>query len=155
MIRKAKQKDIPTIIDLLIQVNMVHHNNRPDIFNGPATKYDKEELIVMMEDANTPIFVYTNEEDQVLGYAFCIFIQHKDDAILTDIKSLYIDDLCVDKDARGQHIGQKLYDYVVEYAKEKECYNVTLNVWAKNQSAIDFYKRMGLEPQKIGMEKIL
>ena len=43
-VRKATEKDIPKILDLLVQVDMVHHNGRPDIFKGPATKYDEEEL---------------------------------------------------------------------------------------------------------------
>jgi len=42
-----------------------------------------------------------------------------------------------------------------ESAKAENCYNVTLNVWAKNESAKKFYESCGLTPQKIGMEKIL
>ena len=92
---------------------------------------------------------------QILGYAFCVFQQHINDNILTDIKSLYIDDLCVDENCRGQHIGQQLYRYVLDYAKASGCYNVTLNVWACNENARKFYEKCGLVPQKIGMEKIL
>ena len=72
-----------------------------------------------------------------------------------DVKSLYIDDLCVDENIRGQHIGRQLYEYVLDYAKQSGCYNVTLNVWACNESARKFYEKCGLVPQKIGMEKIL
>ena len=44
MIRRARQEDIPGILDLLVQVDMVHHRGRPDLFKGPATKYSAEEL---------------------------------------------------------------------------------------------------------------
>lgn len=74
---------------------------------------------------------------------------------MTDIKTLYIDDLCVDETARGKHIGTSLYEYVLKYAKEQGCYNVTLNVWADNVNAVKFYEKIGLKIQKIGMEKIL
>ena len=37
-VRKATEKDILKLLDLLVQVDMVHHNGRPDIFKGPATK---------------------------------------------------------------------------------------------------------------------
>ena len=90
-----------------------------------------------------------------MGYAFCIFQQHIGSHILTDIKTLYIDDLCVDEILRGQHIGRQLYDYVVQFAKESGCYNVTLNVWSCNESAMHFYEKCGLKPQKICMEVIL
>ena len=44
-VRRATEKDIPRILELLVQVNMVHHLGRPDLFNGPATKYTEEELL--------------------------------------------------------------------------------------------------------------
>ena len=91
----------------------------------------------------------------MLGYAFCVFVQHVGDNILTDIKTLYIDDLCVDEEIRGQHVGRQLYEYVLGFAREQGCYNVTLNVWALNDGAIKFYEACGLKPQKIGMETIL
>ena len=75
--------------------------------------------------------------------------------ILTDIKTLYIDDLCVDERKRGRHIGKTLYDAVIAFAKEQECYNVTLNVWSLNENAMKFYQSCGMIPQKIGMETLL
>ena len=94
-------------------------------------------------------------EEGVKGYAFCVFKQHLNDTCVTDIKTLYIDDLCVDEHCRGQHIGRQLYEFVLQFAKESGCYNVTLNVWSCNPSAIKFYESCGLVPQKIGMEHIL
>ena len=155
MIRRAINEDIPGIMKLLVQVDMVHHNGRPDIFKGPATKYDEEQLKEIIKDDTKPIFVYVDEKGSVLGHAFCIFMQTKGHRILTDIKTLYIDDICVDENARGQHVGTKLFEYVSEFAKENEFYNITLNVWECNPTALEFYKKMGLVPQKYGMEMIL
>ena len=154
MIRFANIKDIPKILDLLAQVDLVHHNGRPDIFNI-GTKYNAQELEELMQDKERPILVETDENDMVLGYCFCIFQQHKNDSVLTDIKTLYIDDLCVDETLRGKHIGSKLFQVAMELAKENGCYNVTLNVWSCNPSALRFYERLGMTPQKIYMEKIL
>ena len=153
-IRYAEKKDKTRLGELLSQVLEVHHNARPDLFKGGAKKYTDEELDVILDDVNRPIFV-AEEEGKVLGYAFGIFVQHKNNNILTDVKTLYIDDLCVDEKLRGKGIGRSLYNYVVEYAKECGCYNVTLNVWADNRSALAFYESIGLHKQKIGMELIL
>ena len=49
MIRKAEVKDIPRIMELLLQVNMVHHIIRPDLFNI-GTKYTREELSGLFAD---------------------------------------------------------------------------------------------------------
>ncbi|MBQ8412223.1 MAG: GNAT family N-acetyltransferase [Lachnospiraceae bacterium] len=154
-IRRALISDMPGINKLLNQVLMVHHNGRTDLFKANVKKYTDEELANIIEDDTKPIFVAVDEKEEVLGYAFCVFQQHINNNILTDIKTLYIDDLCVDEDKRGMHIGKTLYDYVVEFAKTEKCYNITLNVWSCNESAMMFYESCGLVPQKVGMEKIL
>ncbi len=154
-IRTAQEKDIPRLLALLTQVDMVHHGGRPDLFRGPATKYTEQELRELLKDGRRPVFVWTDENDTVMGYAFCIFQRHIGDHVLTDILTLYIDDLCVDETARGRQIGTQLYEHVLSFAREKGCYNVTLNVWAFNEDALAFYRKRGLRPQKIGMEKIL
>ncbi len=154
MIRRAQKSDIESINKLLMQVLQVHHNGRPDIFKIGAKKYTDEELMNIIDDDLKPIFLY-EENGKVEGYCFCIFQQHINNNILTDIKTLYIDDLCVDEKSRGTHIGTKLYEYVKAFAKENGCYNVTLNVWSLNASALRFYEKCGLKPQKFGMEDIL
>ena len=151
-IRRAEPADRNRIMELLEQVNRVHYEGRPDLFR-PGTKYSEEELALLMGMENRPIFVYA-EEGQVLGYAFCI-LQRPNSRLMTDIRTLYIDDLCVDERCRGKHIGRRLYEYVKEYARAIGCYNLTLNVWALNGPAMAFYEKCGLVPQKVGMETIL
>ena len=155
VVRRAEEADIPKILELLIQVDMVHHNGRPDIFKGPATKYNEEQLRAIIADDNTPVFVCVDDDNIPMGHAFCIHKKVIGDNVLTDIKTLYIDDICVDEAARGKHVGKALYDHVIDYAKNAGYYNVTLNVWTCNPGAMKFYESMGLKPQKIGMEKIL
>lgn len=155
LIRRAKEENMDGINDLLMQVCLVHHQGRPDLFKYGAKKYTDEQLKAIIHDDTRPIFVALDESNRVLGYAFCIFQQHVDDNILTDIRTLYIDDLCVDENIRGQHIGSRLYEHVLAFAKESGCYNVTLNVWSLNESAMKFYQASGLKPQKVGMETIL
>ena len=154
-IRRARIADIDGINRLLYQVLGVHHAGRPDLFKKNVKKYTDDELIAIIGDDDRPVFCALDEREDLLGYAFCIFQQHKNSNILTDIKTLYIDDLCVDESARGRHIGKSLYEYVLAFARESGCYNVTLNVWTCNEGAMRFYEKMGLTPQKIGMETIL
>ena len=154
-IRRAMEKDMDGINNLLQQVCLVHHKGRPDLFKYGAKKYTDDQLKAIIHDDNRPIFTATDEDGKVLGYAFCIFQQHINDNILTDIKTLYIDDLCVDENIRGRHIGRQLYEAVLAFARKQGCYNVTLNVWSLNEPAMKFYESCGLKPQKVGMETIL
>ncbi len=155
LVRRAKEEDIPRILELLYQVDMVHHEGRPDLFKGPATKYNAEELEEIFKDDRTPVFVCVNEDGMVLGHLFGIFKQVLDDSVQTDIKTLYIDDICVDEKARGQGVGKTLYEFIRGFAKQEDCYNITLNVWSCNPGAMKFYESMGLVPQKIGLEEII
>lgn len=155
VIRRAQQQDMERINELLMQVCLVHHRGRPDLFRYGQKKYTDAQLAEIIQDDNRPVFVAVDEKNKVLGYAFCIFKQFLNHNIMTDIKTLYIDDLCVDETLRGQHIGKTLYEEVLKFAKAEGCYNVTLNVWSCNESAQKFYESCGLKPQKVGMETIL
>ena len=154
-IRKATERDIGGINALLYQVHRIHAEGRPDIFRLGNKKYNDDELRTIIADDNTPVFVAVDESETVLGYAFCIYKEVKDNASLMDRKTVYIDDLCVDSTLRGQHIGTALYDYVKAEAQKEGCVAVTLNVWCLNEGAMRFYERCGMSPLKVTMEKIL
>ena len=155
MIRRAEERDVPGIMRLLLQVNLVHHRGRPDLFKGPATKYTESELLSILSDDRTPVFVWADEEENVLAHCFCVFRREANSGLMTDVKTLYIDDLCVDENCRGQGIGRAMYAFVRDFARKMGCYHITLNVWTLNQPALRFYEGCGLKPQKIGMEEIL
>ncbi len=154
MIRKATHNDIPRILELLSQVNDVHAEGRPDFFIKGKRKYNEEDLLKIINDDTTPVFVCEGNGD-IKGYAFCVIQDLSQCDNLRPDKSLYIDDICVDENYRRHGVGKKLYEYVVQFAKEEGCFNITLNVWAKNLSAQAFYESMGMKVQKVCMEKIL
>ena len=154
-IRKAEKKDIPRILTLLGQVLQIHAELRPDIFISGTTKYTSCELEELLKQEDTPIYVAVNEDDLCIGYAFCQLKEQPFSNNMVPFKSLFIDDLCVDRQARGQHIGEGLFEYVKQQAKELGCYEVTLNVLAGNTSAECFYEKMGMKTKERQMEYIL
>ena len=154
MIRKATHNDIPRILELLSQVNDVHAEGRPDFFIKGKRKYNEEDLLKIINDDTTPVFV-CEENDDIKGYAFCVIQDLSQCDNLRPDKSLYIDDICVDENYRRHGVGKKLYEHVVQFAKEEKCFNITLNVWAKNPGAQAFYESMGMTVQKVCMEQII
>ena len=153
-IRRAEIRDIPGMIALLQQVGDVHHTIRPDIFRAGAQKYDEAALELLLQDENMPIFV-ADDGGFVAGYCFCQIRAYAGSSVLTDRKELYIDDLCVDENRRGQHVGRVLYDHATHFAKEIGCEFLTLNVWCGNDNAMKFYEKAGMNPRSITMEKKL
>lgn len=152
MIRKAEHKDIEKILDLLVQVCNVHADIRPDIFNHNMTKYTADELDEIMKDDTRPIFVLTDDSDAVLGYCFCMYEEVKGSHVLKDMKTMYIDDICVDEASRGQHVASRLFEYATAEAKKNGCYRVTLNVWEGNDNALAFYQSRGMKTLKTMLE---
>ena len=155
MIRKAEEKDIPRINELLGQVLQIHADIRPDIFIPGTTKYTVNELSELLKNEEKPIYVAVNEADVCVGYAFCQLKEQPFSNNIVPFNSFFIDDLCVDQQARGRHIGENLFEYVKNKAKQLGCYEVTLNVWAGNTSAEKFYEKMGMQTKERQMEYIL
>ena len=153
-VRRAEPRDIPAILRLLVQVNMVHHNGRPDLFKGPTTKYTADELAAIIADDETPVFVCVDAGDAVLGHGFCV-MQHAGGQLMEEHDTLYIDDICVEESARGLGVGRALYAHILDHARARGCYNVTLNVWTCNPGAMAFYEKLGMKPYRVGMEQIL
>lgn len=108
----------------------------------------------MLACDKTPVFVVV-QEDVVYGYAFCQLTKSHGNGAFVEHKALYLDDLCVLETCRGTGVGKLLYEFVKDFAKKQGCYHLTLNVWTCNPTAIKFYEKMGLVPQKITMEQVL
>ncbi len=152
-VRRAGEQDMPAIMELLKQVNRVHHDGRPDLFKL-STKYTEDELRKILENDDTPVFV-ADEDGHILGHGFCVMQRPENTRLLNEILTLYIDDICVDETARRRNVGRKICEHIVNYARERGCHNVTLNVWNCNPGAIKFYENLGFKPYKIGMETLL
>lgn len=154
MIREAKEKDIDKILDLLDQVHEVHSDGRPDIFVVGERKYNSDDVKRLMQQNDFYIFCHANEQDEVDGYAFCQLQETRRSGMVYH-KNFFIDDICVDKNVRRQHVGTQLYEYVKSYAKSIGCYHVLLNVWELNNGARAFYESLGMKPLETRMEEII
>jgi ribosomal protein S18 acetylase RimI-like enzyme len=148
-IRFAQPQDVGGILALLRQVGKLHHQIRPD-----AQKYGASQVLSMLNSTVSPIFVAA-EDDKVLGYGFCRFVEYEKDPVISDHTELYIDDICVDETCRGKGVGTAIYDTICRYAKMRKCNKITLNVWCGNESAMKFYEKLGMKAQKITMERLL
>ncbi len=156
MIRLAKEKDLDKILELLMDVNMLHNNLRPDLFKRQVTKYNREKLMQLLEDDQKPIFVYTDDDvDDVYGYIMAEVQPVSNSDLYVDHKTLYIDDICVDPNKRNQKFGKHLLETAASYGKKMGCYNIVLNVWDGNIGAAEFYREMGFKPQKTVLEQLL
>jgi ribosomal protein S18 acetylase RimI-like enzyme len=154
-IRVAGKGDISRIIDLLKQIKIIHHAGRPDLFSDDESKFSSAEIETILSDEKRKIFVSVDDNDVVNGYIFCQIKENEGNGLLKKRKTLWIEDFCVDEDARGSGIGKMLFKSAEEYAIETNCDDLTLNVWGFNDGAKAFYEACGMTIQRIVMEKKL
>lgn len=155
IIRKATEKDIYRLSEMLSQVQKLHADGRSDIFLSGKNKYSNETIKAIIENQNTPVYVAVDENDVAIGYSFCEIEIFHGTPNLKERKAFYIDDLCVDENYRGKGIGKALYEYSLKIAKDLNCHHLTLNVWHLNETALKFYEKMGMVPLKTTMEQKL
>ena len=159
-VRPLEEQDVPKVMDLLEQVNLVHYNGSPDIFKHD-TKFSEDDVkSIFIGNEEKPVFVCVEVDDEglehVLGHAFREIQENLGNSVVKAKRTLYIDDICVDEAGRGHGIGRKLYEHVLAYAEaDGDFDNITLNVWNFNEPAYNFYLSMGLTPQRTIMEKTL
>ena len=153
-IRNAKNKDAKRIVSLLSQVLELHAQIRPDIFQTGTTKYTENEVEGLINNESRRTYVAVDENDDLIGFALCE-VKNINSHNMVPRREMYIDDICVDGSARGQHIGSQLFEHVKQEAKNLGCYEITLNVWEGNDSAKAFYDKMNMKPRSTMMEFIL
>ncbi|MBQ7364948.1 MAG: GNAT family N-acetyltransferase [Clostridia bacterium] len=152
-VRYAYNNDESAIAALLVKIHQQHAEGRPDLFGRGCAKYTAEEVKAMFHKPEAPLFVACDSEGNVVGYAICQVIENKNPA-MGAFSTLYIDDINVSDRVRRQGVGSALLSACREEAKQKGCYNITLNVWAFNEGARRFYEANGFTPQRLILEQL-
>lgn len=150
-IRHACEKDADEIEKLLARIHAQHKEGRPDLFAGGRPKMDADAVRAMIADDKNIVYAAADENDKLVGYAICM-IKRNTNPAQCDYSTFYVDDLNVASEFRKNGIGSALLNRIKEDAVKLGCYNVTLNVWAFNTSAIKFYEKNGLFVQRMIME---
>jgi len=134
-IRKGTIADLPAVFELIKAFSIFQQT--------------PERVHITLEEMETnhalfSFFVAENEAGVIAGYACWFFAYYSWSG-----KALYLDDLYVTDAARGNNIGTRLLQTVINHAKVNGCKKVRWQVSHWNQNAIDFYKKMGAEIDEV------
>lgn len=152
--RLAVSSDAPAIASALRNMLEIHHNGRPDLFREGAKKYDEKAVADMIAEGKDVIYVAACGLT-VCAYAICRIEYISGHPIRRDMKTMYLDDLCVMPEYRDRGIGHRFMNMLFDEAKKRGCDNFELNVWEFNSRAVSFYESCGLTVQRRRMEKRL
>lgn len=128
-IRKAEENDFETVLSLIKELALFEKAPEKVTNTIAQMKAEKEFFHCLVAET---------EEGEIVGMALYFM------AYYTWVgKSLYLDDLYVKKEYRGNKIGSRLLDNVLEIAKELNCKRVRWQVLNWNEPAIQMYKNLG------------
>ena len=85
-------------------------------------------------------FTAKNAGGEILGYVTCFFTYYTWTG-----KSLYMDDLYVRPEYRGQGLGSRLVGEAIAFARENGCHKLRWQVSGWNTPAVGFYESLGAQ----------
>jgi ribosomal protein S18 acetylase RimI-like enzyme len=151
-IRKAEKKQAAQIVGLLEYIFALHKKGRPDVFaDTDSPKYTEEDVCRLIDDENYRI-ISAEEDGRVVGYMIAELVDGSKHPHMRSVKTLYIDDICVDEAYAHKGVGTALFEEAKRIGKELGCVRIDLNVWAFNEGAIKFYEKMGMTVSSMRME---
>lgn len=151
IIRKAEIEDFNKVHRLIMQVHKLHVKERTDIYKD-VDPMNFEEFKNELSNSNN-IYLVAQLENKIVGICFSQIKEISNNRIMKDRKILNIGDICVDEKYQRNGIGKKLYNQIVQIAKEKNIHNVELMVWNFNKNAIKFYENLGMNVKNLKFEQ--
>jgi len=132
-LRKATEADFPVIMGLIRELASFE-NGLDRVKNTVEQMYEEREYF----------HCYLAEKDgEVIGMSLYFF------AYYTWVgKTLYLDDLYVKEEYRGNKIGSQLMQKMIDVAKAEKCNRMRLQVLHWNENAIEFYDKSGFTIDK-------
>ena len=134
IIRKGIKKDIPQVLDLIKE--LAKYENSIEKVSNTVERIENDGF------GETPIFdlFVAENSKKIIGiaityYRYSTWLGRK----------LYLEDLIISKNYRRKGVGGKLFDFLINFAKEKKCSGLDLQVLDWNTIGINFYKKYNMK----------
>lgn len=136
LIRTASENDVPAIFALIKE--LAEFEKLADQVNTTENELRKT---LFGEDRFVEILL-AEFNGEIVGQALFF----KNFSTFLGKPGIYLEDLYVKPEMRGKGIGKMLLDKIISIAKERNYGRVEWSVLDWNESAIDFYKKIGAKP---------
>lgn len=133
-ITKATEKDIPSILELLYELD------RPIPIDDKEIKAFQNKVKDYFSDSQKIIFL-AKQDSKSVGLVSVILLRRLNRTKL----EMYIPELIVTKELRNSGIGKKLIQHCIAFAKKKGCYRIRLESGNQRKESHQFYKNLGFE----------
>jgi GNAT superfamily N-acetyltransferase len=136
LIRSATEEDVPAIFSLIKELA-----DYEKLSDQVVTTEDELKKVLFGKNNFVEILI-AEYEGQIVGQA----LYFKNFSTFLGKPGIYLEDLYVKPEMRSKGIGKALLDKIISLAKERNYGRVEWSVLDWNNSAIDFYKKIGAKP---------
>jgi len=145
-IRKATQLDVIYIVAMLADDKLGQLREQ---YADPLPHLYYQAFENIQKDINQELVVIENEDGAIIGTLQLSFIQYL--TYQGGIRS-QIEAVRIHKDFRGKGIGQKLFEWAINRAKERGAHLLQLTTDKKRPEALNFYEKLGFVASHEGMK---
>ncbi len=145
--RRATKNDVPFIVKMLVNdtLGKLRENYQEPL---PESYYDAFEII--NKDPNQELMVVEKENDpEIIGTFQLTFIPYL--SYQGKLRA-QIENVFVREDLTGQGIGKKMFEWIIERAKERNAHLLQLTSDKQRPAAIKFYEDLGFIVSHEGMK---
>jgi GNAT superfamily N-acetyltransferase len=142
-VRLASLRDYEELCGLFDQLDELHREARPDMFQAfPPPARTREQIAQWLAKPDSTVLVAQSEEG-VVGLAVLLTRTPSGFAGAVPRKVIELDNLVVRADQRGRKIGRRLLAAVVEWSRQRRATHVEVAVHDFNRHAQRFYQSFG------------
>jgi ribosomal protein S18 acetylase RimI-like enzyme len=142
-IRPAKARDYDELCQVIEQVDRLHRENLPHLFQQPAGPVrDPDYLLGVLVDPDHGLFV-AEAGGRITGFVHAIIRDTPAIPIVVPRRLAIVDNLCVREGVRRAGIGQALMQRAQTWAQAQGAGEIELTVYEFNEPAIAFYQSLG------------
>ncbi len=143
--RFAERPDLTTLVNMLADDPLGAQREDPSL---PLSKTYQQAFAQIEKDDNNELVVIENQQ-QIIGMLQLTFIPY-----LTHQGSwrCLIEGVRIHKDCRGQGLGQKMFEWAIDRAKQRGCRLVQLTSDKQRPDAIRFYQSLGFKASHEGFK---
>lgn len=145
ILRIANLDDLPTLLEFEQRLIKAERPMDPSIKDGDISYYDISEMI---EATNSEVFVVELDDEIVAsGYAKII----DDRPYLKHAKQGYLGFMFIPEEHRGKGLNKLILNALIDWCKARNVFEIRLDVYDVNKTAIKAYKKSGFKNYLINM----
>ncbi len=148
-IREATLDDFPALTVLEAEIQQQHVEGEPTLFL-PDGVFSRETYAGYFADPNQAVLLGV-EAGEAVGYLHYEIVDKPQSEYRLAQRYIHVHALSIKAEHRRKGYGEQLMAYVVQLAKDQGIPGVKLEVWAFNEGAQAFYRRLGFRAFELKM----